>query len=165
MAWLDRLFFTASTSGSNFRYKFVSFIKLFKWFEFVAFKTKFFILLDNRFKCMQRIMLSKAHNLKIFYSIVRFYSINMMDYFQWPMFKFSAKMLFHNVSMLWNIFSVNCYNPISMTNSPASIRSIFYDVCVTIFSKTIIMLRTIIFCMKFSVTIIYGTFFHKNIIR
>lgn len=48
---------------------------------------------------------------KIFYFIIGFYFIYMMDTFIF--FKFSSKILFHNISMLKNSFSIYIYTKIT----------------------------------------------------
>jgi len=55
------------------------------------------------FKFMQRRVLFSRHNFKIFYSVIKFVTIYVVNDFR--RFKLSAYMLFHNSSVFKNLFS------------------------------------------------------------
>ncbi len=95
-----------------------AFVKPTDWFTaflrfLVPFTDTFRSKISSSFRFVKFHVFTIRHYFKIFYSIVSFVSIFMVDIFL--SIKFTSEMFLHNVSMFFNIFAINHHRIVSAT--------------------------------------------------
>lgn len=98
-------------------------------------------------------MLRNCHNLKVFNSVIKFVSVDVVDYFSW--FKRSFNIFFHNNAMVVNLFSITKNEFISTIANRTGTRRSFFSMQSSIHAKSLIMNFTKTFTETLPVTSFY----------
>ena len=108
-------------------------------------------------------MFGYGHYLKVFNSVIKFVSVDVVDYFF--RFKGTLDLFFHDETMKMCIFSIMANSFVTMNvNIYRIIRSI-YSVQTAMFAKSLIMLSAKTFAISLAVAAFYFTNIRKFVVR
>ena len=108
-------------------------------------------------------MFGYGHYLKIFDAVVKFVTIDVVDYFS--RFKRTPDLFFHDKAMKMYVFSIMANSFVAMNVNVYRIIKSIYSVQAAMFAKSLIMLSAKTFAISLAVAAFYFTNIRKFVVR
>ena len=125
-------------------------------------RTFFVGFIPERFCVMKSLVFGLGQNLKVFWSIIKFVMVYMMNNLAW--FKSSTKHMLHNKSLFWHSSVINLNKEITVSDCTRAVSSPYSFSWVTMLFKSLIMLVAIPESLVFILAPNNGACSHNNTI-